>query len=144
MKTLVTFLQLGYAISMMFSSGNSRLRRYPPTKSDIVETIKNDLLISDVIKNFLELKPTGPMTYICKCPFHDDTNPSMSVNDDKSFYYCFPCQTGGDAIKFVEQYESCSFIDAIDKISAMFSLETPESSNKVAIDQRYFFSFKRP
>ena len=29
------------------------------------------------------------------CPFHHDTSPSLSVDDDKSVWHCFSCQKGG-------------------------------------------------
>lgn len=32
------------------------------------------------------------------CPFHDDRNPSMKVDDR---FYCFGCQRKGDVIDFV-------------------------------------------
>ena len=34
---------------------------------------------------------------MCKCPFHNDRNPSMKV--DKRFH-CFGCQADGDVINF--------------------------------------------
>lgn len=37
---------------------------------------------------------------MCKCPFHDDKNPSMKV--DKRFH-CFGCQADGDVISFVSR-----------------------------------------
>lgn len=39
------------------------------------------------------------------CPFHGDKNPSMSVNFDEGFFYCFGCGEHGDAEKFVKKIE---------------------------------------
>ena len=35
-----------------------------------------------------------------RCPFHDDTNPSMKLYDDH--YHCFGCQETGDVIRLTE------------------------------------------
>ena len=37
---------------------------------------------------------------MCKCPFHEDKNPSMKV--DKRFH-CFGCQADGDVIEFTSR-----------------------------------------
>ena len=29
------------------------------------------------------------------CPFHDDSDPSMHINTEKSLYNCFVCGAGG-------------------------------------------------
>ena len=33
------------------------------------------------------------------CPFHDDTNPSMSINPRKGYYKCFTCGASGTETK---------------------------------------------
>lgn len=35
------------------------------------------------------------------CPFHPDINPSMKVNLDKNFFFCFGCDSKGNALNFV-------------------------------------------
>jgi replicative DNA helicase len=39
----------------------------------------------------------------CKCPWHEDTNPSFSVSQkgDHWEFYCFSCKRGGGAVSFV-------------------------------------------
>lgn len=34
------------------------------------------------------------------CPFHGDINPSLKLNNEDNFWWCFGCQQGGDAYKF--------------------------------------------
>lgn len=54
----------------------------------------------------------GLIEHVCQgnehimCPFHKDINPSMLVNLTKGNYYCFGCESSGDALKFVQQMES--------------------------------------
>lgn len=37
---------------------------------------------------------------MCKCPFHDDKNPSMKVDQR---FHCFGCQADGDVINFTNR-----------------------------------------
>lgn len=39
------------------------------------------------------------------CPFHDDHNPSLSVDGERGIYKCFACGAGGDVFNFVREYE---------------------------------------
>lgn len=45
-----------------------------------------------------------PLQHIL-CPFHDDVNPSMIANITEDSWYCFGCDKGGDALKFVQLME---------------------------------------
>lgn len=40
------------------------------------------------------------------CPFHGDINPSLKLDNDNNFWYCFGCQEGGDAFKFHKKMQS--------------------------------------
>lgn len=40
------------------------------------------------------------------CPFHDDHNPSMSVDGQRGLYKCFACGAGGDVFNFVREYSA--------------------------------------
>lgn len=54
------------------------------------------------------------------CPFHDDNNPSMKVDER---YHCFACQADGDVIDFVANYFDLSKIEAAKKIAKDFGIE---------------------
>lgn len=46
-----------------------------------------------------------PITNKIVCPFHADKNPSLQIDLDKDFWYCFGCQEGGNAFKFHDKYQ---------------------------------------
>ena len=48
-----------------------------------------------------------------KCPFHEDDKPSLQVNVEKDFFYCYGCGAKGDAIEFIRRIENCSSLKAI-------------------------------
>jgi DNA primase len=47
-----------------------------------------------------------------RCPFHDDKNPSFTVNTAKHVWKCYGCGLHGDAADLVIKLKSCSFSDA--------------------------------
>jgi DNA primase len=51
--------------------------------------------------------------FVGLCPFHQEKTPSFSVNAEEGVYYCFGCQTSGDAISFVRATEHLDFVDAV-------------------------------
>lgn len=81
-----------------------------------IENLSQRLNIVDIIENYIEVKKQGS-SFVCICPFHADKNPSMHINPTKGFYHCFACKTGGDAFKFVMDYEKLSFADAVEKVA---------------------------
>lgn len=67
--------------------------------------------IVSVIDRFVPLKKSGQEFEAC-CPFHTEDTPSFKVSPTKQIYHCFGCGANGDAIGFVQQYQSLSFVDA--------------------------------
>ena len=89
-----------------------------------IENLKNQIDIVDIVSSYIELKKTGANFKAC-CPFHGEDTPSFTVSPTKQIYHCFGCSNGGDAIKFVMEYEKLSYPEAIEKIAALtnFNLE---------------------
>ncbi|HEG2605014.1 TPA: DNA primase [Campylobacter jejuni] len=83
-----------------------------------IENLSQRLNIVDIIENYIEVKKQGS-SFVCICPFHADKNPSMHINPTKGFYHCFACKVGGDAFKFVMDYEKLSFADAVEKVASL-------------------------
>ena len=69
----------------------------------------NDIV--DVISSYIPLSKRGK-NYFGVCPFHDDTNPSMSVSKDKQIYKCFACGASGNVFTFIMDYENVDFKEA--------------------------------
>ncbi len=64
------------------------------------------------------------------CPFHDEKTPSFTVSPAKNMYYCFGCGAGGDAIKFLEEFEGLSFTEAVESLAASVGMEVPRAQSK--------------
>ncbi len=94
-----------------------------------IEALKHSIDIVDLIGNYLELKKAGA-NYKCNCPFHDEKTPSFNVNPQRQIFHCFGCGIGGDAIKFVMEYEKLSYPEAIEKIAAMYNFSLRYTQGK--------------
>lgn len=97
----------------------------PSSKSAIAE-IKARLSIVEVIQGFVSLKKSGK-NHIGLCPFHDDNNPSMQVNDEKGFFHCFSCGAGGDVFGFLMRYSNIGFPEALKELARKAGVSLPAS-----------------
>ena len=94
-----------------------------------IEAIKRGVdLVALVQSRGVALKQTGK-GWFGLCPFHDDKNPSLSVNPDKNLWQCFGCGAAGDAIRFVELIDRVSFPEAVLRLNGQ-PLKAPEAAPK--------------
>ncbi|QKF62171.1 DNA primase [Campylobacter curvus] len=95
-----------------------------------IQKLKDQIDIVDIISHYISVRKMGA-NFKCICPFHDDRNPSMSISQSKQIFHCFACKAGGDAIKFVMDYEKLNYVEAIEKIAQIsnFSLEYTSERN---------------
>lgn len=68
--------------------------------------IYNEILDNSNIQTVLEYYGLKIHKNKCQCPFHNDTHPSMNIQPNKGIAKCFSCGTGGNAISFIQKYES--------------------------------------
>jgi DNA primase len=102
--------------------------------SSFIDQILDQSDIVDIIGRRVQLNQKGN-NFWGICPFHDDTNPSMAVNQDKQFYYCFVCNAKGNAINFLRDFENLDFVDAVESIASAVGLEVPKTHQTVDTTQ---------
>lgn len=100
----------------------------------VINEIKN-IPISKIISEYISIHKKG-RNYFAICPFHNDTNPSLVINDEKNIFKCFTCNTAGDAIKFVSQYLNLPYYKAVEEIASKFKIEFDSNLNDY-IDDNY-------
>lgn len=93
-------------------------------KQESIDKLLEITDIVEVVSQYVNLKRSG-RNFVGLCPFHDDRNPSMSVNQDMGIYHCFSCKAGGNAINFIKEYEHLNYPEAIERLANMqgFTLE---------------------
>ena len=79
-----------------------------------IDDVLDRVDIVEVIDRRVSLKKSG-RNYTACCPFHDEKNPSFSVNPDKQFFYCFGCGAGGNSVGFIMDYERQDFPSAVNR-----------------------------
>lgn len=92
---------------------------------NLIEDVLDRVSIEEVVGEYVELRKSGA-SYKGKCPFHDETSPSFYVHPDRGFFYCFGCRKGGDAIRFLEEMEGKSFMDALVELAGRAGVEIPQ------------------
>lgn len=93
--------------------------------TDFINQVKRANDIVDVIGSSLELRHAGS-NFVARCPFHGERTPSFNVNRSKQIFKCFGCGEAGDVIGFVQKYESCSFMEALEILAKRAGLKMPE------------------
>ena len=96
----------------------------PPNEqyTDFGNLLDKTSLVEYIEKHWAPLKKVGS-NFLTRCPFHDDSNPSMSVNDSKGLYHCFSCKAGGNLITFVKEFKNLNSAEAIDEICNFFNIK---------------------
>ena len=64
---------------------------------------------------------------MCRCPFHDDSTPSMKLDRR---YYCFGCGATGDVIDFVSQLRGIGSKEAAILLAQDFAIPYEDSAGK--------------
>ncbi len=90
--------------------------------------------IVQIISEYITLEKKGN-DYKGLCPFHNDSNPSLSVSPQKKVFKCFSCNTAGNAINFVQKIENISYFDALKKVAEKSGIkldikENPQEQKK--------------
>ena len=90
--------------------------------TNVINEIRSKTDIVDIISSYLPLTQKGK-NFFGVCPFHDDTNPSMSVSREKQIYRCFSCGASGNVFNFIMDYEHVSFKEALSILANKTGIE---------------------
>ena len=85
--------------------------------ANVFETVKQSVTIREAAERYgIEVKRGG----MACCPFHDDKNPSMKLNEE--YFYCFGCGATGDVIDLTARLYNLSPKEAAEKLVQDFGL----------------------
>ena len=90
---------------------------------DLANEIRSKVDIVDIIGERIPLIAKGK-NFFGVCPFHDDTNPSMSVSREKQIYTCFSCHATGNVFTFLMNYEHIDFKEALKYLGDKVGIDT--------------------
>ena len=98
-----------------------------------IQEIKDRLDIVEVVGDFVSLKKSGS-SYKALSPFSSEKTPSFFVSPSKQIFKCFSTGKGGDAIEFLKEVESLSYIEAIKYLGEKYGIEINETDNDYNIN----------
>ena len=89
----------------------------------IFEAVKSTVTTRMAAEHFgLSVSRNG---MVC-CPFHRDLHPSMKLYHNH--FHCFGCQANGDVIEFTSKLFGITALEAAQKLSADFGIQTGKPS----------------
>ena len=108
----------------------------------LFETVKGQITTRQAAERYGLRVGHGGM---CRCPFHDDHNPSLKV--DKRFH-CFGCQADGDVISFTSRLFNVTPSDAALKLAEDFGIQydpqqsVPQSRKTHVVSPETIFAYR--
>ncbi|SRX66436.1 DNA primase [Mycoplasma mycoides subsp. capri] len=93
-----------------------------------INEIISQVSIVDVISSYLHLIKKGS-NYLAICPFHNDSNPSLTISPEKRIYTCFSCKASGNVINFVKDFEHVEFLTALKTVCDKANISLDEFKN---------------
>ena len=100
-----------------------------PLTKDFVAAVRNAGDIVRLVSDYVPLKPAGSRLKGL-CPFHHEKTPSFSVDPQMQLFYCFGCQAGGDAFKFIMLYEKVEFPESVEFLANRWGVPLPKTSHR--------------
>ena len=100
-----------------------------------VAAVRDAAQITDV---FLaeKLKKTGQRDeWVTVCPYHDDHDPSLTVNTSKNVCHCHVCGAGGDtidALRLLPENRSWTFTEAIEHLARLHNIPVEHDDSAAA------------
>ena len=96
---------------------------------EVIETIRGQTNIVEVIGQYVQLKKSGK-NYLGLCPFHEERTPSFSVAEDKQIFHCFGCGKGGNVFTFLQELEGLSFPESVVKVADFEQIQLEDQWRK--------------
>ena len=98
-------------------------------RRDAIQYIKDNINIVDIVRRYVHLQRNGTR-WVAPCPFHQETKPSFSVNEDDGIFYCFGCQASGDIFEFYGRINGLDFKETLEQLSLEAGITLNSYNNK--------------
>lgn len=80
-----------------------------------LQRLKEAADIVDIVSSFCDVRRAGS-SFTCRCPFHFDNKPSMSIDPRRQLWRCWVCDIGGDIFAFLMR-SGMNFVESVQFLS---------------------------
>lgn len=101
---------------------------------EVIQQVREANDIVDIVSQYVTLRKRGK-NHTGLCPFHSEKTPSFSVVQEKQFFHCFGCHSGGDVIKFIMDIEGFTYVEAIKYLAEKAGISLPEIEDNMSNDE---------
>lgn len=106
------------------------------------------MLLSQIISKDLKVERKDENRYVAKCPWHDDSTPSLQIHNGKNLFKCFVCGTGGKgAASYIMKTRNISYKDAVQLLKTNYDTIDYEEISEFQEETEYLLPldrFKKP
>ncbi len=96
---------------------------------DTIDRVREQANIVELVGETVKLTRRG-RSYVGLCPFHKEKTPSFHVNEERGFYHCFGCNVSGDSIRYVQETDGLTFIEAIRALAERYGIPISETGSE--------------
>lgn len=100
----------------------------PAFGSDAKDQIRQAIDIVDLVGSYLPLRREG-RGFKALCPWHDDSRPSLQINQQRQSFKCWVCDIGGDIFSFVMKMENVEFPEALELLAERAGIKLDRRGN---------------
>jgi leucyl/phenylalanyl-tRNA--protein transferase len=110
----------------------------PDAFDDDRERIRKSVDIVDLVRSYISLQRKGS-SFVGICPWHSDSNPSLTVRPARQSWRCWVCNLGGDIFSFVMQIEGVDFLEAKRMLAERAGIDLSDGGRSASHDKSSLF-----
>jgi DNA primase len=110
------------------AAGSSRANQGIPDA--LLETVRERARITDLFPQ-ADLRRRGS-EFLTLCPWHQDSNASLTVSPRTNRVHCFVCNKGADPIGWLQDRHGLSFREAVEELARRYAIPLPEQDPEAA------------
>ena len=92
--------------------------------------LNNAYIVPLILANNSEYKIKGSMRYKVTCPFHEEENHYLMVNDLLNSGYCYQCNKTYGSIKYLEEVEHLKYKDIMQLLAGVYLFKIKGENKK--------------
>ena len=110
--------------------GGCRSRSNQGIPAALLEAVRERACITDLF-------PAGDLRrrgseFLALCPWHQDSNASLTVSPRTNRVHCFVCSRGADPIGWLQDRQGLSFSEAVQELARRYGIPLPEQDPEAA------------